>query len=339
MYGSRELDIIPEFQRLFRWSTEKKSAFIESILIGIPIPPAFAYENDDGTWELIDGLQRTSTILEFMGVLRDPDTGETRSSKLSETKYLPSLSGVVWDDGSENSLDKSLQLFFRRARIDFQVLKHPSDPRTKFDLFQRLNRGGAYANAQEVRTCSMVLANSEFTRSLRDLAESQPFTELFKVTEEQRLNQTAVEYIVRLMVHTFRDFGNDTDVQEFLDKAAVDILTTDAPAGILGTLGWVVNSLHRVGGSEALIPPADAAEGIARRFSLRALEAIAVGIGRNHVSISRQANPDEYIRARIAEFWRQPQVLEMSASGLRGTTRLQRTVPFGAAWFNPDANA
>ena len=43
--------------------------------------------------------------------------------------------------------------------MDFQILEHPSDPKTKFDLFQRLNRGGAYANEQEVRTCSMVLAN------------------------------------------------------------------------------------------------------------------------------------------------------------------------------------
>lgn len=63
-------------------------------------------------------------------------------------KYLPSLEGVSWEAAegagqAERQLDKALQLFFRRARIDFQVLKHPSDPKTKFDLFQRLNRGGA----------------------------------------------------------------------------------------------------------------------------------------------------------------------------------------------------
>ena len=47
-------------------------------LIGIPIPPVFVYENEDGTWELIDGLQRISTVLEFMGTLADIDTGELR---------------------------------------------------------------------------------------------------------------------------------------------------------------------------------------------------------------------------------------------------------------------
>jgi uncharacterized protein with ParB-like and HNH nuclease domain len=56
MYASAELNISPDFQRLFRWSDERKSNFVESILIGIPIPPAFAYEKEDGTWELIDGL-------------------------------------------------------------------------------------------------------------------------------------------------------------------------------------------------------------------------------------------------------------------------------------------
>ncbi len=86
MYTSAELNIIPDFQRLFRWSDDRKSNFVESILIGIPIPPAFAYERENGAWELIDGLQRISTVLEFMGILKDPDTGEPRRSMLLRTK-------------------------------------------------------------------------------------------------------------------------------------------------------------------------------------------------------------------------------------------------------------
>ncbi len=136
MYATAELNILPDFQRLFRWSDDRKSNFVKSILIGIPIPPAFVYENENGTWELIDGLQRISTVLEFMGVLKDPDSGEMRRSKLLGTKYLPSLDGMVWQakEQDEETLDKALQLFFRRHRIDFQILKHPSDPKTKFDL-------------------------------------------------------------------------------------------------------------------------------------------------------------------------------------------------------------
>ncbi|WP_334078955.1 DUF262 domain-containing protein [Microbulbifer sp. M83] len=209
MYSQEELDIIPDFQRLFRWTIEKKTAFIESILIGIPVPPAFAFENSDGTWELIDGLQRISTILEFMGLLRDPEdrTKILPASTLCEAVYLPSLKGTRWSSAEEceSVLEKSLQLFFRRARIDFQVLKHPSDPKTKFDLFQRLNRGGEYANEQEVRTCSMVLANVDATRRIKEIAQSESFSRIANITNEQRVKQKDVEYLVRAIVHSSLD--------------------------------------------------------------------------------------------------------------------------------------
>src|SRR5205809_660180 len=70
MYDQNELIVNPLFQRLFRWEDHQKSKFIESILLGIPIPPIFVFETQKGEWELIDGLQRISTILEFMGLLR-----------------------------------------------------------------------------------------------------------------------------------------------------------------------------------------------------------------------------------------------------------------------------
>jgi hypothetical protein len=338
MYAAKELDIIPEFQRLFRWSIEKKSSFVESILIGIPIPPAFAYENEDGTWELIDGLQRISTVLEFMGVLRDPDSpGSYKSSTLVAAKYLPSLEGVSWKEETspKSAMDKALQLFFRRARIDFQVLKHPSDPRTKFDLFQRLNRGGAYANEQEVRTCSMVLANRAFTKAIRDLAETDAFTGVFKITPDQKLTQMNVEYAVRLVVHTFRDFTSGSDVQEFLDRSILSILTEEKVKPVIDTSTWVVETLFRLFGDIALLPPTNAPPQIASRFSLRALECIAVGLGRNMKGIQKLSDSDDFIRQRVNQFWQQKEVLEMSASGLRGTTRLQRSIPFGHAWFKP----
>lgn len=340
MYTSKELNILPDFQRLFRWTNERKSNFVESILIGIPIPPVFVYENEDGTWELIDGLQRVSTLLEFMGVLKDVDTGDVRRSQLQKTKYLPSMQGLVWEEKAEGeaAIDKSLQLFFRRARIDFQILKHPSDPKTKFDLFQRLNRGGAYANEQEVRTCSMVLANVGFTQTIRRFAQRQDFQKIFQISGEQEGNQRNVEYVVRLIAHTFMEFDRTLDVQEFLDTAIVDIITSKEQDEVMGAITWMVEALHRTLGDRALFPPSDpAASGLAPRFSLRALEAIAVGIARNKAAIMALGKPDDYLRDRVASFWQQREVLDMSASGLRGTVRLQRTIPFGAQWFNPNA--
>jgi hypothetical protein len=65
----------PAFQRYFRWNQEQRTRFVESILLGIPIPPIFVAEDGSGVWELVDGLQRVSTILSFFGVLRSEDEG------------------------------------------------------------------------------------------------------------------------------------------------------------------------------------------------------------------------------------------------------------------------
>jgi uncharacterized protein with ParB-like and HNH nuclease domain len=75
MYRSSEFVINPDFQRLFRWEIGQKAKLIESLLLGIPIPSIFVFEKEDSTWELIDGLQRISTLLEFMGLLNEPGTG------------------------------------------------------------------------------------------------------------------------------------------------------------------------------------------------------------------------------------------------------------------------
>lgn len=73
MYKDNELQVQPDFQRFFRWNDNQKTRLIESILLGIPIPPIFVAQGEGGIWDVIDGLQRLSTILEFVGVLKNED--------------------------------------------------------------------------------------------------------------------------------------------------------------------------------------------------------------------------------------------------------------------------
>ena len=73
LYHEGVLVIRPEFQRLFRWSQEQKSRLVESVLLGIPLPSLFVSQSDEGKWELVDGLQRVSTLLELQGHLKNPD--------------------------------------------------------------------------------------------------------------------------------------------------------------------------------------------------------------------------------------------------------------------------
>ena len=70
LYKDGDLEINPAFQRFFRWTDLQKTRLIESILLGIPIPSIFVAQRDDGVWDLVDGLQRISTILNFMACQR-----------------------------------------------------------------------------------------------------------------------------------------------------------------------------------------------------------------------------------------------------------------------------
>ena len=154
LYRNDELKIDPVFQRLFRWRDERKTRFIESILLGIPFPPIFVFQNETGVWELIDGLQRLSTLLQLTGDLTGERALELGPLVLNGTKFLPSLEGKRWTNSSDDSKDgigHVLQIEIKRARVRVEILKSESDPTAKFELFQRLNTGGAGLTEQEVR--------------------------------------------------------------------------------------------------------------------------------------------------------------------------------------------
>ncbi len=93
LYRDNELIIDPAFQRLFRWDETRKTRFLESILLGIPVPPIFVFQSENGVWELVDGLQRLSTVFQFAGILKEPMGAEVGSLILSGTTFLPSLEG------------------------------------------------------------------------------------------------------------------------------------------------------------------------------------------------------------------------------------------------------
>ena len=98
LYHDGELVVHPEFQRFLRWDDQQKTDLIESILLGIPIPPIFVAQRTDGVWDVIDGLQRLGTILQFVGVKKDEAGNKLDPLILRKTKSLPSLEGKIWEN-------------------------------------------------------------------------------------------------------------------------------------------------------------------------------------------------------------------------------------------------
>lgn len=342
MYDSKELVIDPEFQRLFRWDAGQKSRLIESLLLGIPLPPIFVFEKEDGKWELIDGLQRISTVLEFMGKLRGPDGNPKAPSILESTKYLASLHNAVWESSEkipeapldlQREIDKQHQIAIRRARIGVEILKRPSDDKTKFDLFQRLNSGGTQANAQELRNCIMIMVNHAYYQAVKRAAEQPAFRTVAGLNEDQIERQRHMESAVRFLVHTNVLYDGTLDVEEYVDEGIVQLANGSDGIAAEDLLKRTFTLLNEVAGQDAL--RRFEGERYVGKVGLVGLEGIAVGVGKNLREISALNDPVGFVREKSRNFWSQPQTATFASPGLRGTTRIQRTVPFGEVWFRP----
>lgn len=342
MYKDGELLINPDFQRLFRWEIGQKSKLIESILLGIPIPSIFVFEKEDSTWELIDGLQRVSTLLEFMGELKDSETQALQPpTALVATKYLPSLDKVVWEKSEliegipleeQNTLTNPDQLSIKRSRLSVEILKRPSDNATKYDLFQRLNAGGTAANAQELRNCITIMVNRKYADQLKILANKEEFLNVLASSDEQIEKQRHMEYVSRFMVYTYIPYDGKLDVEEYIDEGIVQLATigeiADAAKTFIDTFE-LLNSVYEKNALRRILNGAHSG-----RIGLAAFECIAVGVAKNITSIRSKKDPASYIKIRINEFWECTDINQFFIPGLRGTVRIQRTLPFGAAWFS-----
>ena len=144
LYEQHDIEIIGESPLRFRWSDSQKTKLIESILLGIPIPAIYVYQRQDGIWEVIDGLQRLSTIYQFVGILKDKGGNLIAPLTLQTTEYLPSLLGKIWKDienpqGSPQGLTPEQRVLIKKAKIDVQIVLEGSNNQFKYDLFQRLN--------------------------------------------------------------------------------------------------------------------------------------------------------------------------------------------------------
>ena len=144
------IDVTPEYQRHFVWNQERQSQLIESILLGIPVPSLFMATNKDSTWEVIDGLQRITTLVNFIGSIDiiEKISEDCKPLTLKGLEKLDTLNGLKYGE-----IPKSIQLMFMTRPIRITVLNDRSDFNLRFDLFERLNTGGVILHPQEIRNC------------------------------------------------------------------------------------------------------------------------------------------------------------------------------------------
>ncbi|MDR0911072.1 MAG: DUF262 domain-containing protein [Methanobrevibacter sp.] len=195
MYIDREILIDPDYQRLFRWNLSKRTYFIESLLLNLPIPPIFIAENDENQWEVVDGLQRISTILSFCNVLKMPDNDKPHSEngwELEKGDLIENLEGLSYDHLSRDS-----QFLIKRYICRMEVLKSDSKIDMRYELFKRLNTGGTTLTDQEIRNCIFRGESTKFNKFLNEKGNEQAFIDLIDPTPKKKQEKYLEELVLR----------------------------------------------------------------------------------------------------------------------------------------------
>ena len=336
LYESEEIDIHPEFQRFYRWSEKQKTDLIESILLGIPIPPIFVSQRSDGVWDVVDGLQRLSTIYQFMGVLKDDNGQIVPPLILTKTKYLPNLKGKKWDDSddAENSLGKELRLIIKRSKINVSIILKESDETTKYDLFQRLNTGGSHLSPQEVRNCILVMLNKEFFLWLQNLSKYPAFQEAIALSDRPLEESYDVDLALRFIVFSLIDneeLSSVGDVGEFItDKmSSISKDTTFNKQKFEQLFKQTFDTICDELGDRAFKRYNAGKDKFMGGFLLSQYEVVAYGIA---FALNEGHNVTD-IREKIASIWNNSDFTNWSGSGMTATRRLPRIIPLGRSLF------
>lgn len=197
MYVDEELDINPDYQRLFRWSQGAQSRFIESLLLEMPVPPIYVVESDTGKYQLIDGLQRFSSYLHLRGKLiadhLEPAIVDGDFLELQECDIVPDLNGYKYDD-----LPTSLKIRLKRAFVRVEVVRKGSDSKFRYHMFKRLNTGGEALTNQQLRNCTIRMLDSTFIDFVIGKSRSENFKAcVSNISKQQGLGSFDQELVLR----------------------------------------------------------------------------------------------------------------------------------------------
>lgn len=190
---------IPEYQREFIWEAVRKSRFIESLIIGLPIPFLFFWESErDGKLEIVDGSQRLRTLEEYL------------SGKLilEGLERLDALNGLGFND-----LPMARQRKIKNKSIRGIVLSETTDTESRIDLFERINTGPKVANPTEVRRGVL---QGDFMSFVNELAELPLFNKLAPVSVKQSRSREREELITRFFAYSDGLDDYKDDVSPFL---------------------------------------------------------------------------------------------------------------------------
>lgn len=198
-----EIDLSPAFQRHGDlWDEEKQSRLIESILIKFPLPAFYFDGSDNNKWLVVDGLQRLSSLRNFI---------ITKKLRLKGLEFLRQLNGSKFDD-----LPRSLQRQIEETQITAYIINDGTPEEVKFNIFQRINTGGLTLNSQEIRHALNQGTPAEFIAELADLKEFKLATDN-ALKPKRMLDREFVTRFISFYLNPYQEYMPDLDT--FMNSA------------------------------------------------------------------------------------------------------------------------
>jgi hypothetical protein len=251
------LILAPDFQRKEVWDRTRRSRFIESVLLNYPLPPLYLNQRRDGTYLVVDGLQRTSSIYRFVH----------NEYPLQDLETLTWLNGLQYDE-----LEPLLRARIEDRKLNCYVLK-PSVPfGVVHDIFTRINTGGMLLNRQELRHAFYQGPAIELLKRLAALPRYHDW--LGKRLSPKRMGdqEAALRCIAFVRCEPATDYKGSMDT--FLNNTLQSLNEPKAElehSALMGQFERVIAQLHDVLGEDALRLPTTKTRG---RLNLAVMESI-----------------------------------------------------------------
>ncbi|UMY99729.1 DUF262 domain-containing protein [Roseburia rectibacter] len=161
-YDRGKICMDPSFQRNFVWKNKQMSELIESVIIGIPLPLIYLAESQRGDLVVVDGRQRLTTFIKFLN----------DEFRLNGLRILKDINGCCFSDLEKEKRYSKYATSIEDFQLVVQVIKYPTPDKVRFDIFDRVNRGGTPLNKQEMRNA---LYQGQSTQMLKELSEGEAF--------------------------------------------------------------------------------------------------------------------------------------------------------------------
>lgn len=197
---------IPDYQRDPIWSPKEQCRFIESVLLGLPIPFMFVAEVEAGTLEIVDGVQRISSLEAFLA----------DDLILEDLEKLPLLVGFKYSD-----LPQSRQMKFGNRSLRIIVLDEATTPEIRREIFDRVNTSGKKANPAEIRRGSK---SGPFMTFVKSMAEDPTFRRICPMSSLLYKRREGEELVLRFFAYSDKYQKFEHDVFRFLDEFVDDNL-------------------------------------------------------------------------------------------------------------------